>query len=65
MGNGRIIKVNFAKALARRKAKAMKADLLYRYMRDELGLGAGEAMATVKTYDSLTADLTQDNKETA
>ncbi len=61
----KVIKINFAKALARKKAKAMKADVLYQHLRDELGLGAAEAMATVKTYDSLTADLAQDNKEQA
>jgi hypothetical protein len=61
----KVIKINFAKALARKKAKAMKADVLYQYFRDECGLGASEAMATVKTYDRLTATPEDEEKETA
>lgn len=45
------------KARLRKKAKAIMADVFYRELRDNRGLGAGEALATVKSYDSFTLAL--------
>lgn len=54
--------INLKKALARRAAKAMLADVLYQELRGiNHNLGAAEAMRTVKAYDKLTAELEQDN----